>query len=336
MMLQQIIENYKKKSWLRLCTLHNINKWNLIDHLKEPIYCSRNFITPGLEVSTRVCFKCGKNLDLGIHKETFIAITTCKCASDGTNVLTLDKLRKVLTEEQAKLALNRMNFKKRKGLSNTVEFWSNKGFSEAEAKKEIIKVQKERSLKSPASKKGAREFSQRTVEFWIKKGFSLNESLLKVKEVQTTNGLAYYKNKYGESNGEKMFNKRIEQWLNAPGNKDMIANRSKKSLELFEQLGVGEYGPNERTVRGKNKVHRVDFLYDKKIIEYYGDYWHGNPDLFSDDFMIRKKKITDVWLHDSTKVQDLIANGYSVLIVWENDYKFNPQEVIQKCKDFIK
>ena len=55
-----------------------------------------------------------------------------------------------------------------------------------------------------------------------------------------------------------MFNDRMQRWLDSPGNKEMVANRSKKSIELFEQLGAGYYGANERTVRGREKVHRVD------------------------------------------------------------------------------
>jgi G:T-mismatch repair DNA endonuclease (very short patch repair protein) len=334
-MLQQIIKTYKKKSWLRLCTLHNINKWDLIDYLNVPFYNSRYLIKNGLEVLTRSCLNCGAGLNLGIYKETFIAKITCSCARDNTNLMTVDKLRTVLSEDQANLAITLVNSQKKTGLPNTVEFWLNKGLTLEQAHQEIIKVQTTRSLNSPASKKGARIYSTRTVEYWITRGLSPEAAISKVKEVQTTNGLAYYKNKYGDC-GEALFNARIEKWLNSAGNKNMIANRSKKSIELFEKIGIGEYGPNEKTVRGKQKVHRVDFLYEKKIIEFYGDYWHGNPVLYGTNAMIRKKKITDVWTHDATKVKDLEDNGYSVMIIWESDYKSSPIEILQKCKDFIK
>jgi len=334
-MLQQMIKNYKKKSWLRLCTLHKVNKWDLIDHLNESVYSSRYLIKNGLEVLTRSCLNCGAGLNLGIYKESFIAKITCSCARDSTKLMTIDKLRTILSESQANLAITIVNGRKKTGLPNTLEFWLNKGLTTEQARQEIIKVQTTRSLKSPASKKGARGYSIRTVEYWIGRGFSLEDAIAKVKEVQITNGLAYYKNKYGD-NGEALFNARIEQWLNSVGNKNMIANRSKKSIELFEQIGMGEYGPNEKTVRGKQKVHRVDFLYGKKIIEFYGDYWHGNPMLYTTEAMIRKKKITDVWKHDAAKVKDLEVNGYSVMIVWEGDYKSSPPEILQKCKDFIK
>ena len=334
-MLQNIVKTYKKKSWVRMCSLNKIDPWDLITHLNEPVYRSRYLICDGLELKTRNCLQCGAKLKLGIYKESFIASTTCNCANDGTNLMTEDKLRTVFDEDQVQLAIIATNNKKRNGLPNTIDFWITKGFTLEQAQMEVAIIQKQRSDKSPAAQKGARGYSIRTIEYWLKKGLDETAAREKIREVQTTNGLEYYKAKYG-AEGEDMFNNRIEKWLNSPGNKSMIANRSKKSLNLFEQLGVGQYGEHEQTVRGKKKVHRVDFLHGKKIIEFYGDYWHGNPDIYDSNSIIRKKKITDVWEHDARKVQDLKDNGYEVMIVWEKDYKFSPEVTVQKCKDFIK
>lgn len=316
-----------------MCTVHGINKWDLINYINEPVYPSKYLIKSGLEVRTKNCLKCGRDLELGIYKEIFIA--NCKCIKDNTNTMTLDKLQKVLTFDQSLLALELVNFERKKGLPNTINFWISKGFTDEQAQNKIGEVQKSRSLKSPASKKGAKGYSVRTIEYWVNKGFTQEEAKLKIKQIQTTNGLSYYKNKYGDKKGKKLFNERIHKWLNAAGNKNMVANRSKKSLELFEQLGIGNYGPNEKTIRGKNRVHRVDFIFNKKIIEFYGDYWHGNPKIYSNQAMIRNKKITDVWDHDLKKIQDLEAGGYSVMIIWETDYKANPKKILQKCKEFI-
>ena len=335
MMLQEIVAKYKKKSWLRLCTLHQINKWDLLDYVKEPVYRNRHLIKPGLELQTKVCLKCGTLLDLGIYKGNFIVDLACKCSKDGTNLMTVDKLLTTFSIGQATMIITSVNNQRKKGLPNTVDFWINKGFTIDQAITKVSEIQKSRSANSPSSKKGARGYSIRSVEYWIKQGYTVDQACHKVKEIQTTNGLAYYTKRYGEQ-GVEMFNARISQWLDSDGNKKMIQNRSKKSLELFEQLGVGYYGVNEKTVRGKQKVHRVDYLHGKKIIEFYGDYWHGNPALYSDNAMIRKKKIIDVWEHDAGKVKDLEANGYAVLIIWESEFKTTPIEVLQKCKDFIK
>lgn len=334
-MLQQIIKQYKKKSWLRLCTLHQINKWDLLDHVKEPVYRSKHLIVPGLELKTRNCLKCGEALELRIYKGTFVVNPTCECAKDGTNSLTLDKLMTNFSQEQAIAILALVSSQRKKGLPNTVDFWVNKGFTVEQACAKVSEIQKTRSARSPAAKRGARGYSIRTVEYWLNRGYSVDQARIKVRETQTKNGLEYYTKKYGDR-GADLFNQRMTRWLNSDGNKKMIQNRSKISLELFEQLGVGHYGDDEKTVRGKQKVHRVDYLNGKKIIEFYGDYWHGNPSVYPKDSMIRKKKIAEVWAHDARKVTDLEANGYDILIVWESEFKSHPVEILQKCKDFIK
>jgi len=335
MMLHQIMDNFKEKSWPRLCTLHKIDKWDIIAISKKPVFSSKLFIGKAPPISTKLCHHCYTQFDLGIYKGNYIAKKNCQCGHDGTNQMTLQKLTCFYSISTANDIINSVNLAKRQGLQNTIEYWVSKGYSAVAALSKTKEVQKDRSLKSPAAKKGARGYSIRTVEYWIKKGLTHEEATLKVSKVQVTNGLDFYTSKYG-SNGKEMFNARIRQWLDSPGNKRMVANRSKKSIELFKQLEIGYYGPDEKTVRGKQKVHRVDFLYGKKIIEYYGDYWHGNPKIYTGNEMIRKKKVNDVWLHDSKKVRDLEDNDYTVMIVWENDYISSPVEILQKCRDFIK
>jgi len=44
-----------------------------------------------------------------------------------------------------------------------------------------------------------------------------------------------------------------------PGNKEMVSNRSKNSIKLFEQLGTGYFGTQRKDRSRKEKVHRVDF-----------------------------------------------------------------------------
>lgn len=333
MLLQEIVNKFVKKSWLRLCTLHNINKWDLIDYTKVPVYPGKHWIRPGLEVKTKTCFICQNELDLAIYKGTFLA--GCNCQKDSTKFATKEKLSTVLTPSQIQMAFNSLIDSRKKGLPNTVTYWTVRGYSDEEAINKVKEVQANRSLRSPASKKGAKGYSPRTIEYWIKQGFTNEEAKHKIKQVQTTNGIDFYKNKYGNELGKHLYNKRIQQWLDSPGNKNMNANKSKVSLKLFEDIGKGYYGPNEKTVRGKCRVHRVDFILGNKIIEFYGDYWHGNPNIYGENSRIRNKDITDVWKKDQEKVEDLETNGYSVLIIWEKEYRENPVLILKKCKDFV-
>ena len=42
-----------------------------------------------------------------------------------------------------------------------------------------------------------------------------------------------------------------------------------------------------------------------------------------------------IWQNDKLK-NDWISNrGYDVLIIWESDYRKDPQQIVEKCIEFI-
>ena len=64
------------------------------------------------------------------------------------------------------------------------------------------------------------------------------------------------------------------------------------------------------------------------IYEFHGDFWHGNPKVFNHDDLNELTKCTYKQLYDNTlirenKIKDL---GYSLVVIWENDWK-----KINKC-----
>ena len=334
-MLQEIKSKYKKKSWLRICTLHSINKWDLIFETNEPVFPGKYYIKKAPPIANKNCLICNTEFSLGIYKNSFIAIKDCDCGKDGTNLATVDKLLPFYDRSTCEKIISSVHASRKKGLPNTVDYWVNKGLSIEEAETQIKKVQKSRSSRSPSAQPGAIGYTNRSIEYWIKKGYSTEDAKLKLKESQVRNGLKYYIKKFGEKEGTIRYNLRIEKWLTSPNNIKLSKGRSKKSTELFEKIGVGFFGDFEKTVRGKTKVHRVDFLFDKKIIEFFGDYWHGNPIKYSPTDLIRKKLVSSIWEHDKNKIFDLTENGYDVLVIWENDYCNDPDKILKLCKNFV-
>ena len=100
------------------------------------------------------------------------------------------------------------------------------------------------------------------------------------------------------------------------------------------------YGVNEKCLNYDNRCFYVDFLYKNKIIEFYGDYFHGNPKMYEYSQIIgskyKKTTVAEKWKYDNDREEILKKNGYDVLIVWENDYKQNKKIIIEKCKKWIK
>lgn len=85
-------------------------------------------------------------------------------------------------------------------------------------------------------------------------------------------------------------------------------------------------------------VYFVDFKYKDKIVEFYGDFWHGNPDIFDrDDFNpVIGKTFYEITQQDKIRIKNIESKGYKVYIVWEREYNKNPVNVVKNIIKFIK
>lgn len=64
--------------------------------------------------------------------------------------------------------------------------------------------------------------------------------------------------------------------------------------------------------------YSIDFMYEDKIIEFDGRYWHSDEE---------KEKIKD----------DFFAlKNYKILHIYDDEYKNNPEETLNKCIEFLK
>ncbi len=68
------------------------------------------------------------------------------------------------------------------------------------------------------------------------------------------------------------------------------------------------------------RVYNIDFVYNNKIIEFDGRYWHKS------EKSIKKDKIKDKFLVD---------RGYKILRIPEEEYTKTPEQVIEKCLTFL-
>jgi len=82
----------------------------------------------------------------------------------------------------------------------------------------------------------------------------------------------------------------------------------------------------------RNNYYFYDFcLWNKKIIiEFQGDYWHRNPQTYEYNL-----ENLSIWLKDDHKKEVAEENGFTILYVWESDYKNDKEKIIKNCLDFI-
>ncbi len=119
------------------------------------------------------------------------------------------------------------------------------------------------------------------------------------------------------------------------------------SFDLFTKLDCNhaKFGDNEELISLTVDEYRIlkkmfirpDFLLGNKIIEFYGDFWHGNPDFYDDNYVLPCDNLTvfEKRKHDALRVKILENRGFDVKVVWENDYKNNQQNVIESCNKFL-
>ena len=85
------------------------------------------------------------------------------------------------------------------------------------------------------------------------------------------------------------------------------------------------------------RFYDIAFPEHKKIIEFYGDYWHCNPKTYDSDFVLSQSNKTarEVWEDDRLKNLTALENGFTVMIVWESDFKNNMEEILNKCQQWL-
>jgi hypothetical protein len=241
------------------------------------------------------------------------------------------------------------------------EFWVNRGYSENEAKFKISELQKEKNNKLIKLRKdNPNNYSATTstqLGYWLNKGYSKKESKIKLSERQKTFSKEICIQKYGEKEGLKIFTERQNKWsksLSTGGN--LKIGYSKISQDLFNVL-LETYDIDNRNniyFATHNKEYKLDkceseggiWLYDftdinnKKIIEFHGDMFHGNPKKYkaTDYPHPFRKTITaqDMWDKDKRKLDVAIEEGFAVLVIWDSEYRWGiKQEIINKCIAFI-
>ncbi|NBR01193.1 MAG: hypothetical protein EBT97_12260 [Actinobacteria bacterium] len=77
---------------------------------------------------------------------------------------------------------------------------------------------------------------------------------------------------------------------------------------------------------------------DKIIIEFYGDYYHCNPRIYTDPNTYNTTlhmTAKDKWAYDRRRLAAFYKAGYRVRIVWESDWRKNPEAVLEGVRVFL-
>lgn len=119
--------------------------------------------------------------------------------------------------------------------------------------------------------------------------------------------------------------------------------RSKISIDFYENL----VSNTQHSVCVEEQIGRyiVDFLIPNVcIIEFYGTFWHADPRKFKADDIIQVRNGVDnnptaysIWEKDTHRIKFLVEETkLPCIIVWEDDYRRNKEDIINKVLKKIK
>lgn len=247
------------------------------------------------------------------------------------------------------------------------EFWIKKGYSlEESEEKAKFEIEKNRNILKKIIKDNPEYMKRKTwtsKDYWVKKGYTLEEAESTVSEKQSTFSLRKCIEKYGEEKGIEVWKSRQEKWIKTLDSKSdeekmeilrkkTFANKaySNISQELFFSIIENEmvdkkkcffYLLNEEKILEHGKdIFKPDFIYNNKIIEFFGNYWHANPKFYSNfEKKIRRGtknySVESIWKIDEYRLNFFKKNGYEVLVIWEEDYRKDKKTTIKKCIEFL-
>ena len=208
-----------------------------------------------------------------------------------------------------------------------------------------------RELAMAKANKGASDNSIRKPKYWVDKGYSEEEAKGKVTWYQSRN-LDWFIHYYGIEEGTIRWKAKTENWvatMDAKSDEEKSeinvkkmwrgGTSSKAEHELYENIKVVVKNIESTVpiITGNRTCAIVDMRLENKIIEYFGDYWHCNPQKYHLDFYNKsaKKSAEEIWEHNYTRYKLLVSQGYEILIIWEKDFKLNRDETIKKCITFL-
>lgn len=96
---------------------------------------------------------------------------------------------------------------------------------------------------------------------------------------------------------------------------------SKIESDWLNSLGIAH--ENRQTlIRINNKIYYVDGFdpITNTIYEFYGDYWHGNPNKYSPNEFnkVKNKSFGQLYSETMEREKALISHGFKIISKWEN------------------
>lgn len=205
-----------------------------------------------------------------------------------------------------------------------------------------------------------KEIQSRDVDFYTSKGIdeqkanSIVENRIKKSQESFNTRPKHERDSINQSKG-RTYKQLVEEHGIEKANV-IIKNRmsqfrgvSKESNDFFKSLdgslpnelrnqSITDYKGKEHWIRTEeSKFYFLDYKLGNCVIEYYGSFWHCDPEDFLGKHWhpVQNRFAADIWHDDENKIKDIEKLGYHVKVIWSNEVNRNYKKAIEDCKRFI-
>lgn len=111
--------------------------------------------------------------------------------------------------------------------------------------------------------------------------------------------------------------------------------------KIFYINNIGEWFVHDNN---KKRTYFLDFFLKErgKVIEFYGDYWHANPNKYQPESVLEFPKqeckiAEDIWKSDSERIDIVLRHPdiKDVKIIWEMEYNNDKNKILQECIQYL-
>jgi G:T-mismatch repair DNA endonuclease (very short patch repair protein) len=223
---------------------------------------------------------------------------------------------------------------KNRSFPSEIKHWIRKGFSEHEARQQVIEHQKMLALKqnNPKTKEHQRIKASGDSNPMSLRSISSRYEVSIEEAVKLTPCYGRVGSKHpmhGKKHKPESLAKIIENSFLK------ISKRSETEKHLYDCLIDRGYNIDHNVALVNRFNCDIVFRDAPLVIELFGDFWHCNPRFWSADSFNSVIKMTakEKWDKDAQKLDTLRSGGYNVIVVWEYDWKNTKEQVIKEIVD---
>lgn len=241
------------------------------------------------------------------------------------------------------------NYRKKQAYSNSKEY---KGMSEKEFKEYNLSraVTLENMIKKYGEEEGKKKFDDycqkqsytNSLEYFIEKYGEEGKEKWEKYNFLKGHSLGSYTERLGKEEGFKKYSEYCENIKSFHYYFSKVASDLFEKIENELQLEKCYYAPKTKEFglwcKELNSYVFYDFVIPdwKLCIEFNGNCFHANPKIYKSEEcpnpFVKNLTAKEIWEKDKIKIDNIIKNGYNVIIIWENDVNY--ETLIEEIKKY--